>query len=104
MRGSKRGERRGGRKKGTPNKLTADVKGMILEALSRVGGVDYLITQAIANPTAFMTLVGKILPTQFAGEDGAAIPVTRIEIVAADDNGKNRATAKTRSDIRSAKG
>jgi hypothetical protein len=34
----------GGRKKGTPNKLTADVKAMVLEALDRAGGVSYLLT------------------------------------------------------------
>lgn len=58
----------GGRKKGTPNKLTADVKAMILEALDRKGGVDYLVKQADDNPTAFMTLVGKVLPLQVTGD------------------------------------
>jgi len=57
-------KRYGGRQKGTPNKLNADVKGMILEALNGVGGVRYLQRQADENPTAFMTLVGKVLPTQ----------------------------------------
>lgn len=33
----------GGRQKGTPNKLTADVKAMILEALDKAGGVKYLV-------------------------------------------------------------
>lgn len=41
--GSKPGERRGGRTKGTPNKLTSDVKAMILEALDKAGGVNYLV-------------------------------------------------------------
>jgi len=42
-RGSKPGERRGGRKRGTPNKFTADVKAMILGALDAAGGQDYLL-------------------------------------------------------------
>lgn len=58
----------GGRKKGTTNKLTADVKAMILEALDKAGGVGYLLTQAQSNPNAFLTLVGKVLPMQLASD------------------------------------
>jgi len=60
----------GGRTKGTTNKLTADVKDMILAALDKVGGVDYLVKQSESNATAFMTLVGKVLPMQITGKDG----------------------------------
>jgi hypothetical protein len=67
-RGSKPGERRGGRKAGTPNKLTGALKDMILNALDRAGGIDYLVTQADDNPTAFLTLVGKVLPLQVDAE------------------------------------
>lgn len=82
-RGSKPGEHRGGRKKGTPNKLTAALKDMILEALNNKGGVDYLEKQADDNPTAFLTLVGKVLPLQLngAGEDGQHIHEIRRTIV-----------------------
>lgn len=58
----------GGRKKGTPNKVTADVKAMVLEALDQAGGVSYLLTQAQSNPNAFLTLVGKVLPMTVAGD------------------------------------
>lgn len=58
----------GGRKKGTPNKLGANVKEMLLEALDRKGGVKYFVEQAEENPTAFMALVGKILPMQVVGD------------------------------------
>ena len=58
----------GGRKKGTPNKLTADVKAMVLSALDQAGGVSYLLTQAQSNPNAFLTLVGKVLPLTVAGD------------------------------------
>lgn len=58
----------GGRAKGTPNKLTADVKAMVLEALDKAGGVSYLLTQAQSNPNAFLTLVGKVLPLQVQGD------------------------------------
>lgn len=33
-----------GRPKGSQNKVTADVKAMILIALSKAGGADYLLT------------------------------------------------------------
>jgi hypothetical protein len=58
----------GGRKKDTPNKITADVKAMVLEALDKAGGVKYLVTQAQSNPSAFMTLVGKVLPMTVQGD------------------------------------
>jgi hypothetical protein len=69
-RGSKPGERRGGRKKGTPNKVTGELKDMILQALGRAGGVTYLTARAKDNPAAFLTLVGKVLPLQVTGKDG----------------------------------
>lgn len=58
----------GGRQKNTPNKLSGDVKAMVLAALDKAGGADYLLKQSEANPTAFMTLVGKVLPMTLAGD------------------------------------
>lgn len=63
-----KGVRIGGRQKGTPNKLTNDVKTMVLGALGKAGGEDYLLDQARSNPTAFLTLVGKVMPTQLTGD------------------------------------
>jgi hypothetical protein len=59
-----KGVKTGGRVAGTPNKWTAELRDLILGALSDVGGQDYLAKQALKNPSAFMTLVGKILPLQ----------------------------------------
>jgi len=56
-----------GRKKGTPNKINADLKNMIITALDKAGGVKYLQRQADENPAAFMTLVGKVLPMTVQG-------------------------------------
>ncbi|WP_380823353.1 hypothetical protein [Sphingobium xenophagum] len=72
------GHKTGGRKKGTPNKLTGQVKEMILEALDRKGGADYLERQAEENPVAFMGLVGKVLPMTVAGpgENGEHVITT----------------------------
>jgi len=57
-----------GRPKGSLNKNTAAVKDMVLTALSNAGGVKYLEQQAQENPTAFLTLVGKVIPLQVAGD------------------------------------
>lgn len=65
----------GGRQKGTPNKSTAAIKDMVLQALDKAGGVDYLVTQAKDTPAAFMTLLGKVLPLQITGADGGAVQV-----------------------------
>lgn len=68
-----KGFKTGGRKKGTPNVLSGDLKGIVLESFTAVGGADYLIEQAAKNPVAYMSLLGKILPFQLNGpaEDGA---------------------------------
>ena len=59
-----------GRKKGVRNKMTRELKDMILKALDGAGGVKYLQRQADENPAAFMSLVGKVLPLTVANPDG----------------------------------
>ena len=63
MSGSNPGERRGGRQKGTPNKVSAQLKDMVLGALDDVGGRQYLARMSQEQPTAFMALLGRVLPT-----------------------------------------
>jgi hypothetical protein len=76
------GRKTGGRQKGSPNKLTKQLKDMILEALDESGGIEYLKQTAIDHPVAFLTLVGKVLPLQVTGEGGGPVEtVTRIELV-----------------------
>jgi uncharacterized protein DUF5681 len=57
-----------GRPAGVPNKLTADIKAMVLQALEESGGVAYLKAQAENNPVAFMSMLGRILPLQVSGD------------------------------------
>jgi len=40
---------------------------MILGALDKAGGEAYLLRQANENPTAFLVLLGKVLPHQIGG-------------------------------------
>lgn len=74
----------GGSRLGKPNKNTAAIKEMILQALTNVGGVKYLQKQAKDNPTAFLTLLGKIMPTQIVGADNGPVMFERIERVIVD--------------------
>lgn len=86
MRGSKPGERRGGRQKGTPNKTPTLLKEAILRAAELAGdeladddgdklrGLEkYLKVQAKLNSGPYMTLLGKVMPTQITGENGGAV-------------------------------
>lgn len=51
-----------GRPAGEPNKITTDLRSMVLGALDRAGGETYLAMQAEESPAAFLALVGKCLP------------------------------------------
>ena len=59
-----------GKPKGATNKVTKELREMVLEALDRSGGVDYLAERAIDPKTAgaFLTLIGKIIPTTVKGD------------------------------------
>lgn len=78
------GVKTGGRVAGTPNKITAAVKEMVLQALEESGGVEYLKAQAMDNPSAFMTLLGKILPMQLAGDPENPLHITGLLIKGVD--------------------
>lgn len=52
----------GGRKKGSGNKASVEIKDMIRGALNDAGGQKYLKAQSEKNPVAFMGLIGKIIP------------------------------------------
>jgi len=58
----------GGRKAGTPNKVTADIKAAIVGAFEKAGGEAYLEKVARDNPQVFCALLGKVLPTQITGD------------------------------------
>lgn len=73
------GVRFGGRAKGTPNKVTKQLKDMILSALDEAGGEQYLLQQARDNPNAFLTLVGKVLPTTLTGDKENPVVIQSIE-------------------------
>ena len=67
-----------GRPKGSPNKVSKTLKDMILEALDKAGGVDYLVQRAQENDGAFLTLVGKVLPMDIQADISATV-ISKIE-------------------------
>jgi hypothetical protein len=68
---------KGGSRKGIPNKVTKQLKDMILGALNDAGGQSYLAERATDPRTAsaFLTLVGKVLPMQVTGDGGGPVRV-----------------------------
>jgi len=68
----------GGSRKGRPNKNTAALKDMILGALSEAGGQEWLKKQMSENPVAFMTLLGKVLPSTLNVGDANGDPFVLI--------------------------
>lgn len=79
-----------GRPKGALNKVTKQLKEMILGALDEAGGQQYLVDCAKDPKTsaAFLTLLGKVLPSEIkaehTGPDGkplqAAAPVFNVVV------------------------
>lgn len=66
----KKGEKKPNQGKRGPGKVTRELKEMILGALDQSGGVDYLVERANDPRTAsaFLSLVGKVLPMTIAGD------------------------------------
>jgi hypothetical protein len=66
----------GGRKAGTPNKITKQLREAILTAFDEAGGVEYLQKVAEDQPSVFCQLLGKVLPMSVSGEDGGPLVIT----------------------------
>lgn len=80
-----------GKAVGTKDKSTRGIRGMILQALSNVGGVKYLEEQAVKQPVAFLSLVGKVLPLDVTSSDGSMRPVVALYM---PDNRRDGSTAR----------
>lgn len=71
----------GGRKAGTPNKTTAEVKETLLAAFDGVGGLPALIEWGKANPTPFYQTWAKLLPNEIKAElKVEKVPMTLEEV------------------------
>lgn len=65
-----------GRPKGSVNFVTADIRRMLSEALTEIGGTDYFVQQAHQNPVAFMSLISKLLPREISGPNAGPIQMS----------------------------
>jgi hypothetical protein len=68
--GAKKGERRGGRQKGTPNKLTKAVKEVFEEAFEGLGGSKAFIKWGKDNQTDFYKLYARLIPQDVNAKHG----------------------------------
>lgn len=62
-----------GRRAGTPNRTTANIKAMFEEVVERLGGPNALEEWAKSNPTEFWKCVSKLLPKDVTVDVGANI-------------------------------
>lgn len=75
-----------GKPKGAVNKTTKELKEMILGALDQSGGVEYLVERANDPRTAsaFLSLIGKVLPMTVAGDPSSPLEIQVIKRVVID--------------------
>ena len=64
-----------GRPKGAKNKISVELKDLIMGAALQAGGQDYLAAKALENPVAVMSLLSKLLPKAVNVAGDAAAPI-----------------------------
>lgn len=64
-----------GRPRGAKSKPIVKIKEMVEQALSELGGVDYLVEQGRKNPAQFLTLLAKVIPHQVQTDINAQIAI-----------------------------
>lgn len=94
------GRKTGGRQKGTPNKVTRDIRQAVLDAVEALGadgeGTDglrgWLMQLGGHKPEKLADLLGKIMPTQVTGEGGGPLSgEVRVTIVDAGSDARHPA-------------
>lgn len=70
------GKKTGGRKAGTPNKISGLAKENIAAVFNRIGGTESMAEWAIENRTAFYNLYSKLLPHEITGAEGGPVKVS----------------------------
>jgi hypothetical protein len=88
----KKGERFGGRAKGTPNKITVSMKEAVLGAFNDMGGQAAFVKWGNTNldtRKAFYSIAARLIPTELVGKDGADLIPSKTEVhVYLPDNGR----------------
>jgi hypothetical protein len=78
-RGSRPGEKRGGRKPGVPNKNTAAVKATVVQAFEELGGVPGFVAWGKKYPTEFYKIYAKLLPTEIKADVAGGLRMELVE-------------------------
>ena len=65
----------GGRRKGTPNKLTGTFREAVLLAYDSIGGHEALSKWAAENPTEFYRIAARLIPTEVKCSDGEGLTI-----------------------------
>ena len=73
------GKKFGGRKKGTPNKVTATVKEVFMETFDKMGGVPRMIAWADEEPAEFYKLYARLIPTEAKVDLAGELNVTLLQ-------------------------
>lgn len=75
-----KGKKTGGRRKGTPNKVTGAFKEAVALCYEEIGGIRTFKKWATRNQTEFYKIAARLIPHEIAGSaDGSALPL-RIEL------------------------
>lgn len=78
-----KGQKTGGRTKGTPNKMTQTAKDAIALAAEQLGGANRLVAWAKEDPlnerVFWGTIYPKLLPLQVTGDGGGPITVEIVQ-------------------------
>lgn len=73
--------RKPGRPKGSLDRGGAQIREMIVTALTDLGGPKYFVHVAKTRPDAFLMLIGKLLPTQVTGPNNTPLVPPSITFV-----------------------
>ncbi len=70
----------GGRRKGTPNRLTASIKSALTEAFDGLGGVPALVEWGKSNPTSFYQCWSRLAPKEAPESGGGLVAIGQLHI------------------------
>ena len=71
-----KGRKTGGRKKGTPNKMTTTFREAALEVFQELGGVPAFVTWARTHKSDFyVRVMTRLIPTEIATSTDAPLPL-----------------------------
>ncbi len=83
-------KRTGGRAKGTPNKVTRDLREDIVASFYKLGGRDWLVRVARKRPDVVVALLGRVIPQEtrvslLASYQAVPIPVEQRDALPAPE-------------------